>query len=296
MKNKFFKFNNFTFLIILIIGISIPSIIFAAFIKVNTEDSISAGDTSIINIYLDTEGKNINSVDGVISLNDKSSSKFEIKDISLANSVFSMWPRKPILENNRISFIGGVPGGVSGENLLLFKIILKVNEPGEFIISPNNVVAYLNDGLGTSLNITPKDSVVSILSPTEDSQDKWQEIVSNDHTPPMSFEIILIQDENLYDGKKFISFEAIDNESGISHYEVKEGIYPIVRAEMNYVLIDQKRKPDITVIAYDKAGNIQVSILKHKVNNYFIVFIVIIILFMHQLIKRFRKSKNKINV
>ncbi len=290
MKNKFFKFNNFTFLIILIIGISIPSIIFAAFIKVNTEDSISAGDTSIINIYLDTEGKNINTVDGVISLNDKSSSKFEIKDISLANSVFSMWPRKPMLENKKISFIGGVPGGVSGENLLLFKIILKVNEPGEFIISPTNVIAYLNDGLGTSLNISSKESVVSVLSASEDLQDKWQEIVSNDHMPPMSFEIILIQDENLYDGKKFISFEAIDNESGISHYEVKEGNRGSARSESPYILIDQDRSSKITVTAYDKAGNLYVSTLKPKINNYYGIFIVIIIL-MYLFIKRIRKNK-----
>ena len=296
MKNKFIKSYNLILASILLIGIFIPSIIFAAFIKVQNEGNISAGDTSIVNIYLDTEGQKINSIDGVISLAGVNSSNFEIKDISLVNSVFNMWPKKPVVDNNKISFIGGVPGGVNGENLLLFKIILKVNESGEFKIIPTNVIAYLNDGLGTALNIAKKESVISVDLSSGESQDKWEEIVSNDHTPPIPFKITLAQDENLYDGKKFISFETTDKESGISHYEVKEGAYPIVRAEMNYVLIDQKGKSDITVTAYDKAGNTQVSTLKHKVSNYFIVFIVIIILFMYQLIKRFRKSKNKINV
>lgn len=133
MKNKFIKSYNLILASILLTGIFIPSIIFAAFIKVQNEGNISAGDTSIVNIYLDTEGQKINSIDGVISLAGVNSSNFEIKDISLpVNSVFNMWPKKPVVDNNKISFIGGVPGGVNGENLLLFKIILKVNKYGEF--------------------------------------------------------------------------------------------------------------------------------------------------------------------
>lgn len=76
--------------------------------------------------------------------------------------------------------------------------------------------------------------------------------------------ITLAQDENLYDGKKFISFETTDKESGISHYEVKEGAYPIVRAEMNYVLIDQKGKSDITVTAYNKQAILKYLLLNIK--------------------------------
>ncbi len=263
-KKTFFGTLFYTGFVVLF-GMLMPTDVFAASISASSDTQINANDTAIIRVYLDTEGENINSVDGSISLSDEHNGNFEIKELSLVNSVFPMWPRKPSLEEGRaISFVGGAPGGLNGQKLLLFSIVVKINQEGKFSISPKTITSYLNDGLGTTRIITKGTSTINIGVARETSQDAWKEIISNDNNAPEPFTIELIQDQNLYDGKKFISFETTDKESGISHYEVKEGNNPPVRTGTHYVLIDQDSKIDLTVAAYDKAGNFQIATFSQK--------------------------------
>ncbi len=274
----------------------IPNTTFSSSITVSSTSAVSALDITILEVYLDTEGQVFNSVDGSIVLSDEHGGNFEIREISLANSVFTMWPRKPSLEsNNTINFIGGVPEGVVGERLLLFKIIVKINQPGIFKATLLEGISYLNDGLGTPSTISPKMSEITIGAPREESQNKWEEIISNDNNAPLPFEISLMQDVNLYDGNKFISFETFDKESGISHYEVREGANPAVRTGTTYVLIDQKNKVDIVVTAYDKAGNFQVSTLKggSSINWTSIVVVVLLAYLIKKIVVKIRNRKNK---
>jgi len=290
--------NAFYFLIISIFIFNfMPSRSSAAFIYSSSENMTSKGDTAIINVFLNTESELINSLDGSIILSDNYGGNFEVKDISLVGSSFSIWPRSPSLEEgHKIYFVGGVPGGINNERALLFKIIVKINESGDFSIKPDTVTAYLNDGLATQRNITSKDSVISINQPNGSPIDRWQEIISNDNIAPEPFKIDLIKDSNLFDGKKFISFEAFDLQSGIDHYEVKEGDYPSVRTGTNYILINQKGDPKIIVTAYDKAGNFQVSTLgqKESINWFGIIISVAIIFIAYNIIKRlFKKDEKK---
>lgn len=298
MKKNLLKIDNFLWIGLLLL-VFLPKTIFSASINVSSIDMVSAGDTTILEVYLDTEGQVINSIDGSISLSDEHNGNFEIRDLNLVNSAFSMWPRKPSAEEgHKISFIGGVPGGISGNRVSLFKIIVKINESGNFSITPNKVTIYLNDGLATALDITKNVSIIKINEKKTEIKDKWEEVISNDNNAPMPFNIELLQDVNIYDGKKFISFEAIDIESGISHYEVREGNYPAVRTGNSYVLIDQINDTDLTVTAYDNAGNFQVSNLKQKdpINWLGIFVVIIIVLLLKKVIKRIRKGKNKVNV
>lgn len=290
--------NAFYFLIISIFIFNfMPSRSSAAFIYSSSENMTSKGDTAIINVFLNTESELINSLDGSIILSDNYGGNFEVKDISLVGSSFSIWPRSPSLEEgHKIYFVGGVPGGINNERALLFKIIVKINESGDFSIKPDTVTAYLNDGLATQRNITSKDSVISINQPNGSPIDRWQEIISNDNIAPEPFKIDLIKDSNLFDGKKFISFESFDLQSGIDHYEVKEGDYPSVRTGTNYILINQKGDPKIIVTAYDKAGNFQVSTLgqKESINWFGIIISVAIIFIAYNIIKRlFKKDEKK---
>lgn len=284
-------------LVIFLLGIIIyPNKIFAATISTSSDSAVSSGDTSIINIFLDTEGELINTIDGSVAFGDDHSGNFEVKDISLVNSVFSMWPRKPSLdEGHKISFVGGVPSGIKGNRLLLFKVIVKINESGNFYITPSNITSYLNDGLATPRFITKDISTISVGVSNDTQIDRWKEIISNDNIAPEPFTVNLVQDINLYDGKKFLFFEAIDSQSGISYYEVREGIYPAVRTGTSYVLIDQNKTDDIVVTAYDKAGNFQVATLKVKepIHWVSIVAYVILILCFYFLFKKIRKNKKK---
>lgn len=290
MKN--IKYN--LIIIFLLLTAVLPSRTFAAKINASSTDTISSGDTSIINIYLDTEGKQINSIDGSIILQDKNGGNFEVKDLSLTNSVFNMWPNKPSLEEgHKIKFVGGIAGGVTGDHLLVFKIIVKINEVGEFKIMPNNITAYLNDGVPTPINITEGVSTIVVNAKKEEPQNKWMEIISNDNTAPNKFEVKLLQDPFLYNGNKFITFETTDDESGIDYYEVIEGNNEGVRSGRDYVLINQNKNVKITVTAYDKAGNFQVASIntREPINWGSIVVTLLILFVLYKIIKKFRKKK-----
>lgn len=276
----------------------LPKVSFGATISASSMSSVSAGDTTIIDVYLDTEGQVVNTIDGFVSLSYGQDDNFEIKEISLANSSFTIWPRKPSLESgHKIYFVGGIPGGLNTDRALLFKIIAKLNSPGDFTIKPENLTAYLNDGLGTAIKITKDSSVVKISSANGEPKDSWKEIVSNDNVPPARFEVKIIKDENLFDGRKFAYFETTDDGSGIDRYEVREGNGPSVRSGTSYVLINQEKDLDLVVTAYDKAGNYQIATLKNKqpINWAGILVSVALVLVLTSIIKKVLKIVRRKN-
>jgi hypothetical protein len=277
-----------------------PYQVFSASIFSSSIDAISAGDTAVINVFVNTEGETINSIDGSIVLLDENRGNFEVKDLVVVDSAFVFWTRKPSLESKQeIFFSGGTPNGIKGERLLVFKIIVKINQPGKFTIKSKNLNVYLNDGLVTSKEIKKSESVISVSEMASEAQDNWEKIISNDNTPPKPFEIFLGQDPSLYEGMKFVTFNAEDAESGIAYYQIKEGDYEYVRTGTVYVLRDQNKIRNITVKAYDKAGNIQTSSLdlgKSGINWKAIGFVlipVLLIFYRKKISKLFRKNGNK---
>ncbi|MBI2113366.1 MAG: hypothetical protein HYT50_02210, partial [Candidatus Wildermuthbacteria bacterium] len=86
-------------------------------------------------------------------------------------------------------------------------------------------------------------------------------VALKDQTPPDPFGIGLGQGEILFEGKKFLSFLAHDETSGIAFYEVSEqaGIWKPVQSP--YVLQNQAFRGMLKVRAVDKAGNERVSSL-----------------------------------
>lgn len=294
------KLNKYKYIIIILLAaVCLPTHMNAAFITSSSGEVISSGDTSVISVFLDTEGAVINSIDGAIVLSDEHNGNFEVRDISLANSVMTMWPRKPSLEaGSKISFVGGIPGGVKGDHLLLFKAVVKINQDGRFTVKPTDVVFYLNDGLGTAVKAKNTTSIIQVEVAKVTRKDDWQTVVSKDNIAPLPFNITLHQDINLYDGKKFISFETTDVDSGINYYEVKEGNNDVVRSGTDYVLIDQLNKKNITVTAYDKAANFQVAVLQveNRIHWMSITVTLVILIIIYKIFKKIRiKNKNKLN-
>ncbi len=295
MKYNSLKLNKIIASLFLFSVVFIPGTIFSASLSVSSGSAVSAGDTSIIEVYLNTEGQTVNSVDGSITVSDSYQGNFEIKDVSLTNSAFTMWPRRPSLEEgHKISFVGGVPGGVNGSRLLLFKLIVKINKSGEFKITPGSIMVYLNDGLGTAVEVKKDVLTINVSDSKGSPVDKWEEIIAKDNTAPDKFEVVLNQDINLFEGKKFLSFETTDAESGVDYYEVKEGSYPVVRSGTNYVLIEQEKDLKVVVYAYDKAGNFQVATFDSRgpINWLGIIVVVLVVVFARRIILKIKRKKN----
>ena len=224
--------------------------------------NINVGDSILMKVFIDTEGKEINSLEGTLQVN----GGVKISEVNTGGSVFDLWPEKPqILNNQEISFTGGTEGGIYGKDLRLFNFVITPTNIGDITIGLKGINAYLNDGKGTKL---AGNNDVFKIKVIKQNVDKNKDIVSmlseKDKVPPLSFSIELGHDEFLFDGKYFITFNAVDSISGINKYQVKEGDLSYVDSDNTYVLKDQSLKSKIFVKAIDNAGNERVEILNLK--------------------------------
>jgi hypothetical protein len=239
-----------------------------------SEGKYHLGDTFIVDLRIDTERECINTVKAIVSF---PKDLLEAKDFSTGNSILNLWLQNPKIDQKEglISFIGGIPGGfcgpLSGEPEkpnLLGRIIFRVRETNIKLENKSEAKlkfledsqVLLNDGFGTQAKLTLKEAVFTILpEKLEIPKEEWQEELAKDDIPPEPFEIKISQDPSIFGGKYFIVFSTTDKQTGIDHYEVKEGKRNWKRAESPYLLEDQSLKSKILVKAVDKAGNERIA-------------------------------------
>jgi hypothetical protein len=260
-----------------------PNLALAARTFLVAKDSkISVGDTAIVDLMIDTEGKSINVIEGDILIED-SSEILNIKDLSVAGSALSFWPLRPSLPNkSKLSFVGGAPRGLNSGSALLFRIVFLATSPGQVNFLPANFKVMANDGEATLVEIKIEPLAINITS-AEDKlpNDQWEKIISEDNIAPEFLTAVVSQDNSVFDGQKFMFISAVDNQSGLDYFEVKEGSRPTVRSGETYVLKDQGGSSNIMVMAYDKAGNVSKILVKPaEKNNYGKLVAIVIIIFV----------------
>ena len=263
----------------------------------SSRDKVAVGDTVIITLKISAEGQVINTIDGNISI-DTSKGKGLVKEFSLANSVFGMWPRTASLspDGKTISFVGGVPGGMSIENATVFNFAFQADKEGVVNFGLKDILVFLNDNKGTTANVKTKNLSLNVVSKSESmSKNDWVDKVSNDKIPPEKFIIILGQDKKVYDGKIFAFFSAVDNQSGIDHYEVMENGSKPIRTGSVYVLSDQSDRVKLKVLAFDKAGNSTASYYPNYTKPVAWGWVIVIVLGVYIIVKVYKNRKNKRN-
>ena len=304
MKKKYTHIAYATLLLIAFVGF-LPTHASAAVVYLeSSRDTISVGDTVIVTVKINAEGKTTNTVDGDVAIKSGGDS-VNVKEFSLANSAFGLWPRTPSLSKDGqvISFVGGVPGGFNIEGATLFKIIFEAKKEGTVTIAPQNIIAFANDGQGTKLPVTLKNLVLTVTPKKEGTtpNDEWSALVASDTTPPEDFIVVLGQDPSLFNGKKFAYFSAVDNQTGVAYYDVSENGAPAVRTGSAYVLQDQKDDVKLVVNAYDKAGNKRTETYPSNKNrslwgvNWFAVIVTLFVIIILRIVyKKLRKSKKNV--
>jgi len=273
----------------------LPHLAFAANVYLSTDyQSISVGDIIIVNLSIDPLDKNPNVIEGNVLIT-SGSQNIKLSELSTAGSVLTYWAEGPSIDSDsKVSFTGGKPSGFNKTGLL-FKIIFSAQSAGQVTFSPANIKAYNNDGKATPIDISTDDLTIAI-GPKGSSQPKnqWLETISKDNQPPQQLSATVGQDKSLFGGKKFITIFAVDNESGISHYDVKEGNWSAVSIPFGgiYILNDQKESSAIVITAYDKSGNysqITLRPIQSKINYW--MWIIALIIFLALLYIAFRFSK-----
>jgi hypothetical protein len=270
-----------------------PYISFAMTMDIKkTQEEVHVNDVIIFDVYINTEDKEINVVDGSLKID----GNFEIQTLSTAGSVFNLWPNKPVYSEGKISFVGGTASGVSGSNLKVFSIALKPLNTEKIIFSSENMSLYLNDGSGTRIILEKINTNFDVVVSNGENKNELEKIISEDKTPPEDFEVIIGRDQNIFDGKYFISFNTVDNQSGINKYEVIEEGYDSQVAENTYVLQNQNLNAKIIVNAIDNAGNIRsvkINDVTQSGITLLLLSIFIVLLVISYVAHKFFRRKNK---
>ncbi len=283
----------------------IPSLATAAGLVMSApQKSYSVGDSFAVAVSVLTAGDPINTVSGKLNIDP---AFFDIVDIRSGNSVLSLWIEKPAYNKSLgvVSFSGGVPGGFTGVSGPLFTLGLKAKKIGSTTLSFKDVSILKNDGQGTALSGLKNASLtLSVVAAKEVSPEiPVPEVVylpPKDTTPPDPFVPLVSQHPTVADNAYFVSFSAVDKDSGIDHYEVSERLLYLPAAtpewypsESPAVLKNQMWITEVRVRAYDREGNFQESTAVKPFSRVLVVefFVALILMLSLALRKRSKKSR-----
>ncbi len=264
---------------------------------------VQKGDLVKINVSLATGSDRINAAEGKLIF---SSEILAVSNINFSSSVLNFWPEEPhITSNGVISFSGVTPGGFSGGQNLLFSVVFKGIKEGNAELSITNASALIDDGAGTASNLSISKGTIVVTprasaTASSDTQNILNELdPKNDTEPPESFSPLLGNDQNIFSGKYFTVFVALDKKSGIDHYDVQEQKSSSpkdnawTKADSPYLLSDQTLSSFVFVRAVDKAGNVRLEKMSplYPQKFYQSIFFWIIILLLCVIIFLARRSR-----
>lgn len=267
---------------LILIGLLSPSFVHAGMIV----DTYRFADGSVeVSVYIEATTTAINAVEGTLLLDAAQT----WNTIETGGSVVLYWLTAPKIEGKTVSFSGIIPGGfvgvaaatgLTGDGLLF---TLRGTE-SEATPTLTNTALYLSDGEGTKIAPVPVDYVETT---SEGGLQKEE-----DRTPPE-----WVTGERIEEGGVLLLvLSAVDKESGVAYFEVKEGDGSWVQTQNPYVLSQESAKKSIYIRAYDQAGNfreIQLSAASDMRLVIGSVFIALLILLLYFGIRRW-KQKNRI--
>ncbi len=165
-RKKIFKKLLFYCFIFLAFTFSIK--VDAATLQINSNSStVSAGDSVILYVNVNSEGISINNAGATIKFpNDL----FDIVSVSKSGSIFSLWVEEPSFSNSAgtITFDGGLPTpGFNGVFGSVISITAKAKKAGQAEFTFSDAAVRANDGLGTDVLNSQQGKIISIIKKDE---------------------------------------------------------------------------------------------------------------------------------
>ncbi len=257
----------------------IPTFVSAAsLIMTSAKNTFTVGESFLVTVTVKTNGQSINTIEGTINF---SPQDFLITEVRSGSSVISLWVDTPKADNENgvIKFTGGMPGGYNGSSGPVFTFVAKAKKETSASFTFSNVHVLLNDGSGGEVsNISTPSLPLTILAqatfpkPAQktSSEPVLEPVLSADITPPENFIPLLGRDSSISNNSFFVSFFAVDKDSGIKTYEVREipAILSIFgdtfatswqEVKSPYVLKLQQWGSTVYVKAIDGSGNISIA-------------------------------------
>ncbi|MBI2552806.1 hypothetical protein HYW17_05935 [Candidatus Uhrbacteria bacterium] len=119
---------------------------------------LESGRITEVGVFLDTQGEEINAVEGVVVY----PKLLELQGVREDNSMISIWIERPHPSASGVEFSGITPGGFSGSRIYLFSLVLRAKKAGEAEITARQDRALINDGAGTPAPLTRAPLTLSI--------------------------------------------------------------------------------------------------------------------------------------
>jgi len=291
--------NHFiTLLIIFTVFFITESVLAAQFILESDINKMAPGQFFELKFFINTENEYINALEGEIIF---PVDKFAIREIRSGDSMISFWIQEPVVNDNKISFSGIIPGGYIAKKGLVFSTVIEAKKEslGGGIIDLENYRVLLNDGSGTEI----KTGVINWSFEISEEEvliiNKITGIKEKDYESPEKFTPIIIKIPEIGEDQYLLIFSTTDKLSGIDHYEIQEGKRDFVTVSSPYILQNQELDEEIIVKVVDKAGNERVVTvtpvnLKPWYQKYYIfVIIILTLLIILSLIKFLWRLKQK---
>ncbi len=220
--------------------------------------SVGVGSEFYIDVMLDVQGNDINGIEGSVSIPNNDTIKLvRVED---GQSIVRAWLIHPNTIGDTINFSGIIPNGFTGvidtinsekkKSGNIMRLVFKSTKVGNALVSTQNIVVTQNDGLGTINNIES----TSVLIDTNSESINTDYKIDDTNKPELIASVE--KDENLFDNKYTLIFQAIDRGVGMKDVMVKEGLLGQWKAVSSpYLLEDQSHQSIIKVKATDFAYN-----------------------------------------
>lgn len=220
---------------------------------------LTMGVSQWLSIKLDTQGANINTVGGSVTV----PANLYVAEVNSGDSFVDLWIQRPTAAQV-IPFSGVKIGGLQGTGEL-FSIRVAPQKVGSGTINFNGLTVLAHDGNGTpvatasnGINYTiepaPTPPIQGEVKPKPTTPEGTQ-TPEIDTTPPEKFVPLLSRSPEIFDGQWFLVFDTTDKGSGIAKYQVREGNGEFKDATSPYLILDQSLNQKLTVRAIDNAGN-----------------------------------------
>jgi hypothetical protein len=210
--------------IFLIILFSAQNALAADIFLISEKSMVIENQVFTVNVFVDTQGTNINNIEGNISF---PTNLISVESIGNTGSIFSIWVEPPTFSNTlgNISFNGGVPTpGYAGARGKIISILFKAKKAGNAQLSFTSGNVYANDGLGT--NVT--DSRIGtniVIAPYQGPQNET-EIITSDKLPVSP----IIYSKEMPDPEEWYSLNKVtfywDLPKGVNTTQLLLGSYP----------------------------------------------------------------------
>jgi hypothetical protein len=241
-----------------------PNSVFAAVFVTSqvSQTDLRPGETTeyLVKLLATTS---VNALEGTITFD---ANHLKVERIDDGGSVVALWVRKPTERDaGEISFSGIMPGGIRGEELVLFRVQFRAFATGTTDILWSNMRVLAHDGRGTDLAVVTTPVRLAILEDGASSP----VAIESDNFPPEVFTPVVGTDAAVAGGLTYIVFATADKGTGVAAYYVREYRSPWLRmfvrfrqATSPYVLEDQSGQSFVEVKAVDYAGNERVILAR----------------------------------